>query len=57
MRRRVSISVRPRSWQATFCFPDDPHKSLVGEQGDLMATVAEKASAIFRNWCYFRSPA
>ncbi|MBI4810269.1 MAG: hypothetical protein HY800_02250 [Ignavibacteriales bacterium] len=25
----------PRDWQTTYCFPDDPFKSLVGKNGDL----------------------
>ena len=35
--RRVPIDFRhaPLEWQSTYCFPDDPHKSLVGERGDL----------------------
>ncbi len=31
----VDFRYSPLSWQSTFCFPDDPHKSLVGERGDL----------------------
>lgn len=31
----VDFRYRPRAWQSTFCFPDDVHKSLVGEHGDL----------------------
>ena len=31
----VDFRYAPQTWQSTFCFPDDPHKSLVGEQGDL----------------------
>lgn len=25
----------PLAWQTAFCFPDDPHKSLVGQRGEL----------------------
>ena len=34
---QVSVDFRyaPEEWQNTFCFPDDPHKSLVGKNGDL----------------------
>jgi hypothetical protein len=35
--RRAPVDFRyaPPARQATFCFPDDPHKSLIGEDGDL----------------------
>jgi hypothetical protein len=31
----IDFRYAPRSGQAAFCFPDDPHKSLVGERGEL----------------------
>jgi len=31
----VDFCYSPRLWQSTICFPDDPHKSLVGQIGDL----------------------
>ncbi len=31
----IDFRYKPLTWQATFCFPDDPYKSLVGERGDL----------------------
>ena len=31
----IDFRYRPRHSQATICFPDDPKKSLVGQQGDL----------------------
>lgn len=31
----IDFRYAPLSWQTAFCFPDDPHKSLVGEQSDL----------------------
>lgn len=31
----IDFRYKPHTWQATFCFPDDPCKSLVGERGDL----------------------
>jgi hypothetical protein len=31
----VDFRYSPLSWQTAFCFPDDPHKSLVGERGEL----------------------
>ncbi|MGA2329809.1 MAG: hypothetical protein ABSH05_26460 [Bryobacteraceae bacterium] len=36
-RRYPAVDFRhaPQVGQASFCFPDDPHKSLVGEKGDL----------------------
>ena len=36
-KRRPPVDFRyaPLQRQATICFPDDPHKSLVGERGDL----------------------
>ena len=32
----VDFRYSPRQWQTAFCFPDDPHKSLVGECGRLL---------------------
>ena len=32
---RVDFRHTPASWQSAFCFPDDPHKSLIGERGEL----------------------
>ena len=36
-RRSTAVDFRyaPRLWQSTICYPDDPHKSLVGQGGDL----------------------
>ena len=31
----IDFRYSPLSWQTAFCFPDDPHKSLVGEHGEL----------------------
>ncbi len=31
----IDFRYSPLSWQTAFCFPDDPHKSLIGERGDL----------------------
>ncbi len=31
----VDFRYSPRLWQTTICFPDDPHKSLIGQVGDL----------------------
>lgn len=31
----IDFRYSPLSWQTAFCFPDDPHKSLVGERGEL----------------------
>jgi hypothetical protein len=31
----IDFRYSPRLWQSTICFPDDPHKSLVGQMGDL----------------------
>ncbi|MBI3666638.1 MAG: hypothetical protein HY236_10525, partial [Acidobacteria bacterium] len=31
----VDFRYAPLSWQTAFCFPDDPHKSLAGERGEL----------------------
>lgn len=31
----IDFRYAPRSWQTAFCFPDDIHKSLVGERGEL----------------------
>lgn len=32
----VDFRYAPGEWQSTFCFPDDPHKSLVGKEGQLL---------------------
>ncbi len=32
----VDFRYAPPSWQSTFCFPDDPRKSLVGKRGELL---------------------
>jgi len=32
----VDFRYAPTTWQSTYCFPDDPHKSLVGKYGDLL---------------------
>ena len=32
---RVDFRYAPGSWQTAYCFPDDPHKSLIGERGEL----------------------
>jgi hypothetical protein len=31
----IDFRYSPLAWQTAFCFPDDPHKSLVGERGEL----------------------
>ena len=31
----IDFRFSPLSWQTAYCFPDDPHKSLVGEHGEL----------------------
>ncbi|HPA18483.1 MAG TPA: hypothetical protein PLU30_12105 [Verrucomicrobiae bacterium] len=31
----VDFRFSPAQWQTAICFPDDPHKSLVGERGEL----------------------
>ncbi|MCC6858277.1 MAG: hypothetical protein IT158_06945 [Bryobacterales bacterium] len=31
----IDFRYSPLSWQTAYCFPDDRHKSLVGERGDL----------------------
>jgi hypothetical protein len=32
----VDFRYAPSSWQSTYCFPDDPYKSLVGKMGELL---------------------
>ena len=32
----IDFKYAPQSWQSTYCFPDDPYKSLVGKQGELL---------------------
>jgi hypothetical protein len=31
----IDFRYSPLSWRTVYCFPDDPHKSLVGDRGDL----------------------
>ncbi|MBI5215288.1 MAG: twin-arginine translocation signal domain-containing protein [Ignavibacteriae bacterium] len=32
----IDFRYSPSTWQSTFCFPDDPYKSLVGKYGELL---------------------
>ncbi len=32
----IDFRYAPASWQSTYCFPDDPFKSLVGKYGELL---------------------
>jgi hypothetical protein len=32
----INFRYSPKSWQSTFCFPDDSNKSLVGKHGELL---------------------
>ena len=32
----VTFEYAPAFWQSTYCFPDDPYKSLVGKKGELL---------------------
>ena len=32
----VDFRYAPKTWQSTYCFPDDPYKSLVGKNGELL---------------------
>ena len=32
----IDYRYAPSSWQSTYCFPDDPYKSLVGKTGELL---------------------
>lgn len=32
----IDFRYAPRNWQSTYCFPDDPFKSLVGKHGQLL---------------------
>ncbi len=32
----VDFRYSPKNWQSTYCFPDDPYKSLVGKNGELL---------------------
>ncbi|MDI6765977.1 MAG: hypothetical protein QME52_04045 [Bacteroidota bacterium] len=34
--RKVDFRYAPKNWQSTYCFPDDPFKSLVGKNGELL---------------------
>src|SRR5208283_13630 len=31
----IDFRYSPLSWQTAYCFPDDPHKSLIGHRGEL----------------------
>ncbi|MBI3195190.1 MAG: twin-arginine translocation signal domain-containing protein [Ignavibacteriae bacterium] len=34
--KAIDFRYSPSTWQSTFCFPDDPYKSLVGKSGELL---------------------
>jgi hypothetical protein len=36
LKREIDFRYAPGRWQSTYCFPDDPHKSLVGKEGELL---------------------
>src|SRR5258706_4841711 len=36
LRHEIDFRYAPAHWQSTYCFPDDPHKSLVGKHGELL---------------------
>jgi hypothetical protein len=38
----IDFRYAPRLSQATICFPDDPHKTLVGQRGDLRYDFSKK---------------
>jgi hypothetical protein len=38
----IDFRYAPRLWQATICFPDDPHKTLVGQRGDVRYDFSRK---------------
>src|ERR1700678_484076 len=40
-RTKIHFGYAPRHSQSTICFPDDPHKSIVGQAGDLRYGFAE----------------
>ncbi len=33
---KVDFRYAPKSWQSIYCFPDDPFKSLIGKNGELL---------------------
>src|ERR1041384_1215617 len=35
-KEEVDFRYAPGTWQSTYCFPDDPYKSLVGKRGELL---------------------
>src|SRR5215510_61078 len=35
-KEEVDFRYAPGTWQSTYCFPDDPYKSLVGKHGELL---------------------
>ena len=36
VKQEIDFRYAPARWQSTYCFPDDPHKSLVGKHGELL---------------------
>ncbi len=35
-KEEIDFRYAPGTWQSTYCFPDDPYKSLVGKHGELL---------------------
>ena len=44
----IDFRYAPRLWQTAYCFPDDPHKSLVGEHGELRYGHAGQMHPIYQ---------
>src|SRR4249919_1140232 len=42
----VDFRYAPKNWQSTYCFPDDPSKSLVGKNGELLCNHPGPNNAI-----------
>lgn len=46
----IDFRYAPRLQQATICFPDDPHKTLVGQKGDLRYDFGKGLQAGMQNF-------
>jgi hypothetical protein len=47
---KVDFRYAPRNQQSTICFPDDPRKTIVGQEGDLRYGFAKSFSAGMENF-------
>jgi len=45
-RSAIDFRFAPPSWQATYCFPDDPFKSMIGDRGELRYGLPNRAATV-----------